>query len=274
MQPRSRARQRAGRAAGLPHPPPAGYKLERRSHFGHQTVMGMLRLCTFGGLTLSRGAEDLTGAITQRRRLAILAILAAAGRQGLSRDKLQALLWPESDAERARHVLNQLIYAQRRQVGDEALFLGQKTLRLNPDVMWADVTAFDLALADGDLEGATDLYRGPFLDGFFMKEAPEFERWVEERRAGYARRAMAALTALAERATAAGEHRTAAERMRRATAIEPFDTAAALALVQSLAAAGDRAGALVAARRHEELLRQELGVAPDPRFQDAVARLR
>ena len=127
----------------------------------------MLRLCTFGGLTLSRGTEDLTGAITQRRRLAILAILAVAGRQGLSRDKLQAYLWPESDADRARHVLNQLIYAQRRQVGDESLFLGQKTLRLNPTVMWADVAAFDSALAAEDLEGAVDLYRGPFLDGFF-----------------------------------------------------------------------------------------------------------
>lgn len=234
----------------------------------------MLRLCTFGGLTLSRGAEDLTGAITQRRRLAILAILAVAGRQGLSRDKLQAYLWPESDADRARHVLNQLIYAQRRQVGDESLFLGQKTLRLNPTVMWADVTAFETALAEEDLEGAMELYRGPFLDGFFVKEAPGFERWVEDQRAGLARRAMAALTALAERAGGTGNHRAAAEWLRRAAAIDPYDSRAALALVQSLAAGGDRAGALVAARRHEELLREELGVAPDSQFQEAVARLR
>ena len=86
----------------------------------------MLRLCTFGGLTLSRGTEDLTGAITQRRRLAILAILAVAGRQGLSRDKLQAYLWPESDADRARHVLNQLIYAQRRQVETSRSFSARR----------------------------------------------------------------------------------------------------------------------------------------------------
>jgi DNA-binding SARP family transcriptional activator len=234
----------------------------------------MLRLRTFGGLSLARGEEDLTGAITQRRRLAILAILAVAGRHGLSREKLQAYLWPESDAGAARHVLNQLIYAQRRQVGDEALFLGRKTLRLNPAVMWADVTAFEAALADRDLEAAAELYRGPFLDGFFVKEAPGFERWVEDQRAGLARRAMAALTSLAERDALVGDHRAAVERLLRAAAIDPYDTGAALALVQSLAAAGDRAGALVAARRHEELLRQELGVAPDPRFQTAVAGLR
>ena len=39
----------------------------------------MLRLRTFGGLTLARGTEDLTGAVTQRRRLALLALLAVAG---------------------------------------------------------------------------------------------------------------------------------------------------------------------------------------------------
>src|SRR5205814_2687931 len=93
----------------------------------------MLRLRTFGGLSLSRGTENLTGAITQRRRLAILALLATARDAGLSRDKLQAYLWPESDAERARHVLNQLLYAQRRQVGHNTLFVGRKTLRLNPE---------------------------------------------------------------------------------------------------------------------------------------------
>src|SRR6188472_3438789 len=71
----------------------------------------MLRLNTFGGLTLTRGTEDLTGAATQRRRLALLVLLAVAGPVGMSRDKLLAYLWPESDVERARHVLNQLLYA-------------------------------------------------------------------------------------------------------------------------------------------------------------------
>src|SRR6478752_5815519 len=91
----------------------------------------MLRLNTFGGLTLTRGTEDLTGAATQRRRLALLVLLAVAGPVGMSRDKLLAYLWPESDVERARHVLNQLLYAQRRQAGSPSLFAGQKTLRLD-----------------------------------------------------------------------------------------------------------------------------------------------
>jgi DNA-binding SARP family transcriptional activator len=234
----------------------------------------MLRLQTFGSVSLFRGDENLTGAVTQRRRLGILVLLAASGAAGLSRDKLLACLWPESDTESARHVLNQLLYAQRRQVGDDSLFQGRKTLRLNPAVITSDVGDFEQALEARDLERAATLYRGPFLDGFFLKDAPEFERWTDQQRARLARRAVDAFTSLAGRSAERGEHRAAAEWWRRAVEVDPFDSAAALGLVLCLAAGGDRAGALVAARRHEELLQQDLGVTPDASFRDAVARLR
>ena len=234
----------------------------------------MLQLRAFGGLTLARGDEDLTGAATQRRRLAILALLAVSREAGLSRDKLVAYLWPERDAERARHVLNQLLYAQRRQFGEEGLFLGQKTLRLNPAVIWTDVAGFEQALDSDAIQEGITLYRGPFLDGFFLKDAPEFERWTVSQRERLARRMSAALATLAQRATGAGDHRTAAEWWRRAGEIDPYDSTIAIALVESLAATGDRAGALLAGRRHEELLQQDLGVTPHPTFNEVIRRLR
>ena len=233
----------------------------------------MLRLQTFGGVSLYRGDENLTGAVTQRRRLGILVLLAASGATGLSRDKLLAFLWPESDATSARHVLNQLLYAQRRQVGDEALFQGRKTLRLNPSVISSDVDEFERALEAQELETAASAYRGPFLDGFFLKDAPEFERWAEVQRARLAHRAVDAFTTLAAASAGRGDHRAAAGWWRRAVEVDPFDSQIVLGLVVCLGSGGDRAGALLAARRHEELLRKELGVAPAPALGDAVARL-
>jgi DNA-binding SARP family transcriptional activator len=236
----------------------------------------VLRLRTFGGLTLARGSEDLTGAVTQRRRLALLALLAVAGPAGMSRDKLLAYLWPESDAERARHVLNQLLYAQRRQVGGEGddLFLGRKTLRLNPGLITTDVAAFEEALAADDPATAADLYAGPFLDGFFVKDAPEFERWVEEQRGRLALRASEAMTAAARRAESGGDVIRAVSWWRRANGTDPYDARLALGLVQALARAGDRPGALREAGRYEARLQQELGVAPDGAFQQAIAAIR
>ena len=220
-----------------------------------------------------RGDENLTGAVTQRLRLGILVLLASSGPTGLSRDKLQAFLWPESDTPNARHVLNQLLYAQRRQVGDETLFLGRKTLRLNPAVIPSDVDGFERALEAHDLESAAGFYRGPFLDGFFLKDAPEFQR-DQAQRGRLARRAVGAFTLLAGQAAGRGDHRLASEWWRRAAEVDPFDTRTALGLVSRLAAAGDRAGALLAARRHEDLLRTDLGVTPDAEFKETVARLR
>lgn len=238
-----------------------------------ESLGGMLRLQTFGGLSLSRGTENLTGAVTQRRRLALLALLAVTADVGVSRDKLLAYLWPEADADRARHVLNQLLYAQRRQVGDESLFLGRKTLRLNPAGIWTDVAAFERSLDEGALEPGVALYRGPFLDGFFLKDAPEFERWCETQRTRLARRAGGALAELARRAARAGDPGAAAEWWRRGLELDPYDSQRALALVEALSAAGNRAGALLAARRHEELLQRDLGVTPDARVRDAMRRL-
>lgn len=67
----------------------------------------MLSLRTFGGVALFHGDRALDGPATQRRRFALLSMLAVAGEAGVSRDKLIAQLWPESDADRARHALRQ-----------------------------------------------------------------------------------------------------------------------------------------------------------------------
>ena len=233
----------------------------------------MLRLRTFGGISLASGSGPLTGAATQRRRLALLALLAVAGERGVSRDKLVAYLWPESDAERARHVLNQLIYAQRKHLDSQHLFLGQKTLRLNRDVIWTDVGAFETALGDGALEEAVQHYTGPFLDGFFVRDAPEFERWVDRERTRLARRCTDALTRLAEQAVAAGDRDGAVGWRRRAAELDPLDTPRLVSLVRALLAAGNRPEALRVARRHEADLRQELGVGPPSELTSLVQEL-
>jgi len=234
----------------------------------------MLQLTAFGGLTL--GLEDglVSGAVTQRRRLALLALLAVARQRGLSRDKIMAYLWPESDAARARHALNQQLYAQRKLLAGRELFLGGKTLRLNPAVVRTDVGDFEDALDRGALEAAVAVYGGPFLDGFFLKEVPEFERWVDAQRHRLARRLCAAHVALANAAAARGDQAGSAEWWGRAAEVDPLDSQIALDVVHALTAAGNTGGALRHAVQHIKRLRQELGVAPDARLARLVEQLR
>jgi eukaryotic-like serine/threonine-protein kinase len=226
----------------------------------------MLRLETFGGLTLV--SEPGAKSVTQRRRLALLALLAVARDRGFSRDKLMAYLWPESPANNARHALEQLLYELRRQLGD-ALFLGTDPLRLNPELIASDVAAFEGALAAGALDDAVALYRGPFIDGFFLSDAPEFEQWAEAERNRLARVYADAVYRLARQRSENAHHTDAIALWRKLSAAEPLSGRAAFGLMRALAAAGDRVGALQSARAYEALVRAELQADPDP----AVATL-
>src|SRR2546426_8315401 len=99
----------------------------------------MLELRTFGGLSIKDDGAAISGSATQRKTLALLALLAAASKNGLSRDKLIAYLWPESDAEHGRNLLKQACYALRRDLQAPDLFVGATALRLNPDIITSDV---------------------------------------------------------------------------------------------------------------------------------------
>src|SRR2546425_9080433 len=78
----------------------------------------MLHLKTFGGLSVAVDGSPVTGAAVQRKTLALLALLATT-KQGVSRDKLIAYLWPESDAAHGRNLLKQACYALRRDLRSE-----------------------------------------------------------------------------------------------------------------------------------------------------------
>src|SRR5690349_15880824 len=125
----------------------------------------MLRLRTFGGLSVEGATGPLGGAAIPRQGLALLALLAGAGERGLSRDKLLAVMWPESDAERARHALNQALYVLRRTLREDELVLGTGELRLNPERISSDIAELESAFEAGAFDRADALYAGPFLDG-------------------------------------------------------------------------------------------------------------
>ena len=219
----------------------------------------MFRLGTFGGLALTDAAGKPV--IPQRRRLALLALLAVAGERGLTRDKVLAYLWSESASENARHALEQLLYSMRRQAPEE-LFQGSDPLRLNTGIVHADVIEFRQAIASGDPARAIAAYRGPFLDGFYLADAPEFERWAEQERARLGGEHAQALRKLAAEAHALGRHTAEIDLWRQIASTDPLGERAAIGLVRALAEAGDWAGALRHAREYEARVREEVPDAP------------
>jgi DNA-binding SARP family transcriptional activator/tetratricopeptide (TPR) repeat protein len=228
-----------------------------------------LRLHTFGGLWLATDALPFGLA---PRRLALLAIVAAAGRKGVSRDRVLGLLWPEAEPELARHTLSQTLYSLKRDTGREWVS-GVVELRLDPDVS-SDVGEFEEALEAGDLERAASLYAGRFLEGFYLPGVGEFERWAEERRAGLHNAAVRAGEQLATRSEQGGRIADAVRFWTRLTELEPLSARFAAGRMRALARAGDRASALAHARSHEQLIRRELDAEVDPSILELVRALK
>src|SRR3954451_3594864 len=128
----------------------------------------MVTLELLGGLSVSDSNGPLSGQIMQRRRLAFLAILGASPRATVARDRLVALLWPELDAEGARHRLSDSLYVARRALGDEAIVTVGDDLRLSEEHVQVDTRAFERALDTGETAVAIAHYGGPLLDGFYL----------------------------------------------------------------------------------------------------------
>jgi DNA-binding SARP family transcriptional activator len=206
-------------------------------------------LRTFGTIAVERDGVPLGGRATQRRRLALLALLAAAGSRGVRRDKLIAYLWPEGDAEQGRHSLSQTLYSLRQELGADAILAGVDEVRLNDILVPSDLREFENALAASELDRAVAEYQGPFLDGFFLSDSVEFERWLEAERERLASACRVAHESLARAATSARDHAAAARHWRRRAELDPLNSNVALELMRALAASGDHAGAL----RHERV---------------------
>ncbi len=262
--------------------PEAGARVSCRSGIGGLSPVSRPALATrnvfslklLGGASIQTPSGPMAGRAAQRRRIALLAMLAVARARGVSRDKLIAYLWPEQDAEHGRPLLSDSIYRVNQALGGEAIASTGEDLRLSADVLPSDVGAFEDAIDRGEWQGAADAYGGPFLDGFFLAGAEEFERWAAAERDRLGRAYARALEALGEGAERRGDAVDAVRWWRALAAHDPYSSRIAVRLMRALDRSGDRAAALQHARVHATLLADEFGTEPDAAVAELAASMR
>jgi DNA-binding SARP family transcriptional activator/tetratricopeptide (TPR) repeat protein/TolB-like protein len=206
--------------------------------------------------------------------MAMLVVLALSRTRSASRDRLMALLWPEHETDRARHLLRESLYRLREALGEGALITTGDEVHLDPSQVAVDVWDLEAAAARSDWREVDRIYAGPLLDGFFLSAAPEFERWVADERGRLGDVHANALESLAIECGNRSDWLGAAALWRRRTATDPYNSRIVLRLMEALDAAGDRAAALNHATAHAALLKTELAAAPDPAVDAFAERLR
>jgi DNA-binding SARP family transcriptional activator len=227
-----------------------------------------LRLELLGGFQLySADREPIV--LTARKSRALLAYLALDMRRAHARDRLAALLWPDSGEMQARTSLRQALTAVRRALGEgaEAVIAADlETVAVAADRLALDVTEFERGVELGtseSLQASLALYRGDLLDGV-SAESASFEQWLAAERERLRALAVRGLARLLDHQQEAGLVDSARETATRLLAIDPLREDAHRTLMRLYL----QQGRVVEALKQYQLLRQslarELGVTPEP----------
>lgn len=221
--------------------------------------MAELRVSLLGAPSIEVGRKRIE--TDTRKATALLAYLAVS-QQPQRRATLAALLWPDTDEQKARGALRRTLSVLRSALGDRWLDAEGETIDLDRANVRVDVTEFRRAVADGRLAEAAKLYRGDFLEGFSLRDSPEFDDWqaaeADALRSGYAD----VLSRLASAAERDGDLAGALGYAKRRLAMDPLHEPAHRELMRLHARSGDRSAAVHQYREATRLLDRELGIAP------------
>jgi DNA-binding SARP family transcriptional activator len=244
----------------------------------------LIELRTFGALDL-RGSDgrEFRAVLAQPKRLALLAYLAAAAPRTPDasaaptfhrRDTLLALFWPDQDATRARASLSRAVHYLRASLGDAVLVSrGDEELGVDTDLISCDATRFRNELSKGRLAEALELYRGDFVEGFFLSDVPELDRWIERERRRFRDSAADAARSLSKSAESSGDVAMALHWAKQASSNAPYDEPDARRVLMLLGRLGDRGSALEFFERFSRRLRSDLELDPSPETVAALSAI-
>ena len=227
----------------------------------------------FGGFSLLADGLLISGAAAQPRRIAVLAILADAWPAAVTRDRILGLIWPEQDESGARRLLTQALYELRRELGNGTIIGAGRDLLLDRSALSVDLIDFRETVRTGDVERAASLYRGPFLDGFYLRAGGEFERWTATVRDGSQRDLHRTLEEAIDRYEATKDFRAAARWAERSLEALPHDASVVVRAMDLFEHAGDPGAAARVAAVYERRMRDDLDLPADEAVQSRLARL-
>ncbi len=199
-----------------------------------------------------------------RRALALLAYLISQHR-AVPRAELVELLWPDKTEKQGRANLRWALSYLGGLLPNQIERTRQAIQFVYDDNCWVDVLAFETALKASDhtmLAQCVQEIKGEFMQGLFYDETPHFEHWLVGQRERWQSKLQDTLALLVDHYTMQGDFRTALTLAQRWVAIEPWEEAAHLHVMELYTRMGRIAAAKAQYERCKRMLEEELGVEP------------
>ena len=222
-----------------------------------------LRLRVFGRFEAEWSNGEAI-AFTARKARSLLTFLAVEHPRPQTREYLATLLWGDSNDERARHNLRQVL-SKVRGISDQLILSEGDCISINTEVCNCDAVEFARLTKSEDpvdMRRCLDLYRGDLLAGVAPRER-EFDEWLVPARTRLRRTACSIANNLVTCLRAHDQPQEAIDILRVLLRIDPAYEPAHRNLMELLAETGHRADALRQYQECIEALARELGAEPD-----------
>ena len=246
--------------------------------------MSLLRLTVLGAPEVFHDGRRLTFSL--RKAQALLLYLAVEGGMH-SRGKLAAFLWPDSEPHAARTGLRTALTLLRSLLADSDsspaqhshLLNEHELLGLNPrapleldlDVVQQAYQALRLPAVQAEqqrtalltqFQHALHLVRGPFLDGFWLREETGFDAWVQQQQRQWQMRLLQLFDRLSSWQEEAFELEQARATLTHWLALEPLSEEASRRLMRVHLARSDAVAALQVYTTFQARLAEEVQAKP------------
>ena len=245
--------------------------------------MARVSLSFLGAFQATQDGQPIAGFEFNKVR-ALLAYLAIEADRPHRREELACLLWPDQPDLAARSNLRQALANLRRTIGDETalppyFLIDREFIRFNSKAdIWLDTTEFTESLKASErhthrraetckhcaqcLKRAVELYRGNFLEHFFVSESDVFDEWALSRREKMRHLALTALYRLADFYERRGDYTHAYHFAVRQLDLDPWCEEAYRQVMRALAFDGRRSAALAQYETCRRILALELRIEP------------
>ena len=205
--------------------------------------------------------------VRARKARGLLAYVAMRPDYRARREELATLFWGDTIDVQARHSLRQCLNSLRQDlsVASEILVVDRETVGLNAQLLSIDVRAFMSLVTCGgaaELAEAAELWRGPFLSDLVL-DLEDFDPWREREADRLAAAAAVAFESLCRNADAQGDGERALAAAERLIALDPTQEDRQRTALKLIARYKGREAALSHAKLLTNLLREEIGVAPE-----------
>ncbi|MBL7575804.1 DNA-binding transcriptional activator of the SARP family [Peptoniphilus asaccharolyticus DSM 20463] len=178
----------------------------------------------------------------------------------ITRDEIANLLWPDENEKTAKKNLRNAIYQAKKCVGIDFIISPKKSvleIDKNLDIQ-CDADLFN----QNPIENL-DLYKGEFLQGFFIKEAESYEYWVTKMRNYFEEKFISTSYDKLEKDIAEEKYENVEKEINKLTQIDEYDERNFRLLMKFYQKTGRNGKVIETYYNLTKLLQDELGVSPD-----------